>query len=1009
MFALRLRSHFSLYHGTNSPENICRRAKELGYLGLALTDKNNLYGLPEFVKACRETGLIPLIGAELTDPHSKESISCLVTSETGYANLCRLITKRHTEEDFALQSIPAHLGKGLLLFCSTSRQLHHFHRQNFTVAADLGPRPNGAATEVKRTADQYAIPTVFTTDASLLFQQERDLHHLLHVIEKNARLSSIDNKHANLLLAPAVYRNNFSLWPEVIRNTEKLARSISYHGPSTGLIMPPWKGTGNVDHVLREQAYKGAVHRYGADLSEAVVERLEYELKIIQEMNFSSYFLVVRDIVHRKGKDGSRKKRRICGRGSGAASLVAYCLEITNICPIKNNLYFERFLNPGRQDPPDIDIDFAWDERDKVLDEILSDYRGHVAMVCNHVYFKPRMAIRETAKAFGLTAYEISQLTKRIPYHYKPEKQSLLETIKLTSSLKDQDLTEPWPQIFQLAEQLIGLPRYLSVHPGGVVITPAKIDSHVPLEKAPKGVSIMQWEKDGAEDMGLIKIDILGNRSLGVIRDCIANIRENGIAFDELLWEPEDDPATCEAVARGKTMGCFYIESPAMRLLQKKAGTGNFEQLVLQSSIIRPAANDFVREYVRRLHGGNWDHLHPRLADVLDETFGLMVYQEDVSKVAVTLAGFSHARADGLRKVLSKKDREVRLKDYKEDFYQGCKKNNITSEIIDQLWQMMMSFDGYSFCKPHSASYARVSFQAAYLKTHFPAEFMAAVISNQGGFYSTFAYVSEAKRMGIDVLPPDINHSQFKWLGKRDQLRPGFLSIHSLSLRCIRRLLSERARQPFSSFYDFLHRVRPAEDEAKALLHTGSIDSISPHTSRTTLLWQLAQFKEEQSRSRTTSLFRPRQVAAPSLPDQPAAMRYRFEYKNLGFLCSRHPITFFAEQTASMVKGAAMHQHINRQITFAGWLLTGKIVSTKTGEAMEFLTFEDETATVETTFFPKIYHRYSHLLSTGKPYILEGLVEEDFNALTLTVQRVYPLRPVPDQGKKCNSTRRFIA
>ncbi len=243
-------------------------------------------------------------------------------------------------------------------------------------------------------------------------------------------------------------------------------------------------------------------------------------------------------------------------------------------------------------------------------------------------------------------------------------------------------------------------------------------------------------------------------------------------------------------------MGCFYIESPAMRLLQQKAGSGDFEQLVIQSSIIRPAANEFVREYVRRLHGGSWEPLHPALEEVLDETFGLMVYQEDVSKVAVALAGFSHSEADGLRKVLSKKDREFRLRDYRDKFYRGCGKNRIDTAETDRIWAMMMSFDGYSFCKPHSASYARVSFQSAYLKTHFPAEFMAAVISNQGGYYSTFSYVSEAKRMGLRIDPPDIQASELSWRGAGTRIRVGLRTLHGVSQETLERIIRGRRTNP---------------------------------------------------------------------------------------------------------------------------------------------------------------------------------------------------------------------
>ena len=314
----------------------------------------------------------------------------------------------------------------------------------------------------------------------------------------------------------------------------------------------------------------------------------------------------------------------------------AYCLGITNVCPVKHNLYFGRFLNPGRTDPPDIDVDFAWDERDAVIDGVLDRFAGQAAMVASHILFQPRMALRETAKVFGMPDAEIGEVTRRLPWFWQRGEldAGLLENLRQRPETRHLDFVHPWPQIMALAQRIIGIPRHLSVHPGGVVITPGPIRDYVPIEKAPKGVPLIQWDKEGAEDAGLVKIDLLGNRSLGVIRDALTNVRANGIDFDESRWEPEDDPATRDTVARGRTMGCFYIESPAMRLLHQKAGNGDFDHLVVHSSIIRPAANAYIQEYLRRLHGGSWDPIHPLLADVLDETFGIMVYQEDVSRAA---------------------------------------------------------------------------------------------------------------------------------------------------------------------------------------------------------------------------------------------------------------------------------------------------------------------------------------------------------------------------------------
>ncbi len=998
MFPLRVHSYYSLMRGTVSPNGLCRLAKKLGYRGLALTDRDNLYGLWPFLAACKEMGVRPIVGAEITEPRSGCSVTALVRNHTGYVNLCRLLTRRHIEETFELLSEVERAGEGLFFLCSDLELLEQWHRAGLQVAADLGPWPTQHGSHLRRWAQKAGGLAVATPDSYVAAEDDYEVHRLLRVIELNTTLSGVDAEETvggrRWLMQAIAYRQRFAMWPEVIEASEEIAAHCQFRGPEFGTVMPPWRSGGpDAGEVLRGDAYQGACLRYGDDLPETVVERLEHELRIIDSMNFSSYFLVVRDIVHRGRKNGKYGVRRICGRGSGAASLVAYCLQITNVCPVKHNLYFERFLNLERTDPPDIDIDFAWDERDQVLEEVFHDYGDRVAMVCNHVCFKPRMAIRETAKAFGLPGGEISKMTKRLPWLHQEQSEGLQTVLARLPALKDQDFTEPWPDILRLARKLIGVPRYLSVHPGGVVITPQPIADYVPVEMASKGVKIIQWEKDATEEAGLIKIDLLGNRSLGVIRDCVKAIKKTEGTFDETCWQPEEDALTKVNVAKGLTMGCFYIESPAMRLLQKKAACGEFEQLVLQSSIIRPAANEFVREYVRRLHGGSYRPLHEKVSDVLDETFGLMVYQEDVSKVAVTLAGFSHGRADGLRKVLSKKDRIRRLPDYKTEFYRGCEKNRLSTEQIDAIWAMMMSFDGYSFCKPHSASYAMVSYQAAYLKSHFPAEFMAAVISNQGGFYSTFAYVSEAKRMGITILPPDVNKSFIDWHGKNKVIRVGLQAVKGLSRALMERIISCRRQKKYTSCGDLFHRVQPVEDETRALIYAGALDCFTKRINRPALLYLLTSYKRVAEGRRNLPLFPINLPEPPKLPRQSSRQRLRNEYKVLGFLCKHHPIRFFQQSNVSIqVKACQLHQYVNRRIEFTGWLLTGKLVSTCTGELMEFLTFEDETGLLETTIFPEIYKRYAHILASGKAYRLMGKIEEDYGAITLTVDSIQSLR-----------------
>ncbi|PIE58080.1 MAG: DNA polymerase III subunit alpha [Desulfobulbus propionicus] len=1012
MFALRVRSWYSFLQGTSSPRELCIRAKTLGYSGLALTDRDNIYGLWEFIRHCKAQKLQPIIGAEVSAQESGSLITCLVKNETGYKNLCRMLTRRHMASGhsrFDLFSEIPHFAAGLILLCNDLNSLRHCLDHGLCAVADLGPSPTAQAKALYTWTKKNGLVAVATPDADLGHTGEREVHQVVQAIKEGWTISTArrESKDVHALLPPQVYADRFAIWPGVVEAADSLAKQCPYTGPSGQVIMPPWKhdqGKEETDALttLRTRAFQGAARKYGQDLGEEVVERLEHELRIIEEKGFSSYFLVVDDIVHhttQKSRGAERLRRRICGRGSGAASLVAYCLGITNVCPIKYNLYFERFLNPGRTDPPDIDIDFSWDERDQVLDEVLHTYAGHAAMVCNHVFFQPRMAIREVAKVYGIPGYEISKRTKRIPGGYGTGEDLAGQLVKLPT-FKDQDLSPPWPEILALAEQIIGFPRHLSVHSGGVVITPDPIDEYVVVERAAKGVPIIQWEKDGAEEAGLVKIDLLGNRSLGVIRDTISTVESECLArgettdeFIEEHWQPEDDIQTRNLVAQGQTMGCFYIESPAMRLLEQKAATGDFEQIVIQSSIIRPAANDFVREYVRRLHGGTWVPLCPEIKDVLDETFGLMVYQEDVSKVAVALAGFSHAEADGLRKVMSKKNKELRLRDYKQDFFAGCRAKGIAQKDMNQIWQMMMSFEGYSFCKPHSASYARVSFQAAYLKCHYPAQFMAAVLSNQGGYYTAFAYVSEAKRLGLEVQHPDVSKSQVHWTGTGNTLRVGLQAVKGLSAACRERILTQRAENSYVSLVDFFRRVQPTDNEILALACAGALDSLAANLNRPMILWQWTHFQRLRQEMQTMSLFEvvlpdPPQLAAPELLDT-----LRREYAVLGFLCQYHPLQFVRTRRGEkgLVPVSTLEQRVGQRVRCAAWLLTGKLVSTHRGEAMEFLTFEDESAQIETTFFPQTYRKYARMLKSGRGYLLTGLVEEDYGALTLTVDAVCPL------------------
>ena len=568
-------------------------------------------------------------------------------------------------------------------------------------------------------------------------------------------------------------------------------------------------------------------------------------------------------------------------------------------------------------------------------------------------------------------------------------------------------LKAPWPEILGQALRVQNHFRHLSMHCGGVVIVPDEIRRYVPVEFTAKGLPVIQWEKDQTEEAGLVKIDLLGNRSLAVIRDTLAAVaRHTGRIIDYASWDPLHDEATKELIRNGDTIGCFYVESPATRLLLRKlwfrmppdrrAAADVFDYLVIVSSLVRPAALTCMHDFVQRAHGRPYEPLHPLMKPILEETHGIMVYQEDVTKVAMALADFSVEDADQLRKVISKKHKARQLRDYYHQFCRGAAKNGASPETIDKIWTMIMSFAGYSFCKPHSASYAQVSFKSAYLRAHYPAEFIASVISNQGGFYSACAYVSEARRMGLAILPPDVNASDWAYAGEGDRLRIGLMQVKTLQKGLGERIVQERKQGgPYRSFEDFRRRIDPHPTQARALIRAGCCDSLAGELTRPALLWRL--YAEERYRD----------GPLPVPEEYTESKKLAHEIVSLGFLTSRHPLTCYRDSIERLrpVPASQIHRYIRRRITMVGWLVTEKPVETKTGQAMEFVTFEDTTALYDATLFPHVYRRCHQLLASTRAYVVRGLVEEEFGVATVTVSELQPLDAAPVSELAWNEVR----
>ena len=859
-------------------------------------------------------------------------------------------------------------------------------------------------------------------------------------------LASPDNR----LKTTGEYSDLFAVYENAVTRADELGERLSRFEPQREIHCPPVpgeNGDGPGDEKsalarLRRLAYEGAAIRYGK-VDGTVRERLEHELALIERKKFSEYFLVVHDIVNNlAGGDGRIRRGRsiTCGRGSGAASLVNYCLGVTNVDVLKHNLMFERFLNDARVDPPDIDVDFAWDERDDLLDKVFDNY-GHerVGRVSNHNRYDWRGAFRATARTMGFSDAAITRHLRESPSVYAtppnpsgppPAPAGELPTVRRVGerlNVLRRSGGSDWNLAVKLSQRIIGFPHCLSMHCGGMVISPRPLCRTVPLVVSRKGLPTIQWEKDGAEEMGLVKIDLLGNRSLAVIRDAVRDAADAaGISEETVIPDhPSDDPTTRDLVRRGDTFGVFYLESPAMRLLMAKAGVGDFEHAVIHSSIIRPAANAFINEYLLRLKGKPWEPEHEKLRGLFDESYGIPVYQEDVVKLTMRLCGYDYAKADGIRKCLGKRNAKEEIERVFPEMEAAALANGVRdAHVLQRFWRILMSMTGYSFCKPHSASYAQVSYEAAYLRAHHPAAFIAAVLSNGGGYHTVQAYASEAMRLGLAVLGPDVNASTVKWRseGKR-AVRVGLMAISGLSRSAMDTLMAERdASGRYAGLDDFLRRTRLHAEDLRLLALVGALDSLAPDLNRPQLLWYTAQnAREPEAAARRPSgaaegggLF-DRQAAhvggagllertPPDLPGYSLEQRRETEYSVMGFIPDGHPLALFADEIRRsaeplrlrerplLTRMSRLDRHVGRLVTVLAWPITAKVVQTKHGDAMMFQTFEDGEALCETVVFPEEFRKYHRLLGTVQPLWLTGKVLEEFGATSLQLLDVRPIR-----------------
>src|SRR2546427_4177037 len=824
--------------GAASLEAMAAAAVGRGMTTLALTDTNGVWGAMDFRRVADAYGLTPVYGVSLET--ARERAVLLPRDAQGWASLCRAVTAFHNDKDFVLSRQLSVDRTGLVVLTPDPWLADVVARDAGTADLYMESAPGRGGEPAGDFARRHGLPVVATNAVPFAPPQDHARHRLLAAVIRNATLPTVPGDAlapVSAWLKPAAERAGLSPdCPEALENTGRIAEQCRGGPPDGRVILPTAGDEAEALPQLRELVEVGARRRYGVEvLSPVVRERIEHELTIIAGKRYAGYFLVVWDIVAHAPTH--------CGRGSVANSIVSYCLGLTHVDPLQQGLVFERFLNPGRKDPPDADLDFPWDERDAALEYVFRKCgSARAAMVANHVTFQRKAALREVAKVYGRPGAEITAVTKRLPW---TDDGPLPELLRTHPNFRALALGNVWSELAGVAESLVDLPRHLSLHPGGVVIVPDALTNYVPVQTAAKEldtadgavpVPAIQFEKDGTEDAGLVKIDLLGNRSLAVVRDAIAAAHDHeGGTIDYTAHDPEADPATKTVFRTGNTMGVFYTESPASRLLCQKSKADTFDLLVLNTSIIRPASNRYINTYLARLHGAPYEPPHPVLRDVLAETFGVMVYQEDVVNVCVALAGMDVAEADGVRKALTKKRPLKELRGYEAQFRAGAAARGVDPQVIADVWDMILSFSGYSFCKGHSASYIQVALQSGYLRAHHPAEFIAAVLSNEGGYYAPFVYIAEARRMGLAILPPGVNASEAHYNGRGRELRIGLQALKRLSADGLARLVAER--RPYGSLEELRWRAGLAPGDLRVLIQSGACDGIAQGRTRPQLMW----------------------------------------------------------------------------------------------------------------------------------------------------------------------------
>jgi len=956
---------------------LVEEAGRLNYKTLVLTDINNSSACLDFVKLCIDSGIKPIVGIEFR--HKDHYLyTCIAQNNEGLYELNEYLTE-HNINGKPMPSSAPEFNNVLVLYAPGSRSAGQLRENEY-----IGVRSWELTRIVTYGYQKYPDKFVAQYTASFLSVGEFDLHRHLRAIDNNTLLSMLSDEQLarpeEILIPLRNIQKLYSIFPDIIKNAERLIDKCSVKFDYTYCKNKQIFGSSNYDDklLLEKLALEGMAYRYGKN-NPVARRRVVEELEVINRLGFAAYFLITWDIIR---YSMSRNIYHV-GRGSGGNSVVAYCLKITDIDPIELDLYFERFINPKRTNPPDFDIDYSWKDRDEVQDYIFKRYGSkHTALLGTITTFQESSILRELGKVHGLPKNELDALVEN--------PNAVCNKNQITKKILD------------LGDKLWNFPNIRSIHAGGILISEKPITWYTALDLPPKGYLTTQWDMYTAETIGFEKLDILSQRGIGHIKEAVEIIgRNRGITID-----PHDvasfkkDEKVKQIMRTGETNGCFYVESPAMRGLLKKLCCETYLSLVAASSIIRPgvAKSGMMRQYIYRFHNPDkFEYIHPVMEEQLKETFGVMVYQEDVLKVCHHFAGLDLSDADVLRRAMSGKYRSKKeFEKIVQKYFTNCNELGYSEEITREVWRQIESFAGYSFSKAHSASYAVESFQSLYLKAYYPLEFMVAVINNFGGFFRTWVYVNEAKRWGANIHQPCINKSDYTTCIYGSDIYLGFIHVANLEKQVAEAILSERLQNgEYKSLEDFANRISVGIEQITLLIRIGAFRFTGKP--KKILLWEahmlVSKIKPEP---KPASLFalENKNWEMPDLPESKLEDVYD-EMELLGFPVTMSYFDLLKTSFRGEVMAKDLMNYVGKRVRMVGDLITIKYIRTVKGEIMNMGCFFDSQGEFfDTVHFPDSLKKYPF---TGYGvYLLLGVINEEFGFPSITVEKLAKLPYIGD-------------